>query len=365
MGVKVKEQFQVSTFFTFFLIHASQTSVGLLNYQSIISKNAQQDAWISLIMTGVSIHIVLFIIFKLLDQKNNDLVAVHHYCFGKILGNILSLLVLIYFLSSNLTIFRTYIEIIQEWVYPTIKTWQLSIIFGLTLYYIVSSGFRNIAGFSFWGVIIPSFLFGLIYFPMKHMDFTYLLPAFSHSIKDLLQSAKASIMLFLGFEWILMYFPFLKGSSKVPKWAHIGTFYSLFIYLIITFVSFLYFNQEVLQHIPWATLMMVKIVQFSFVERFEYIFIFIWLLVILPPLCISLWSCSRIAKRTFSIQPKVSIGIFLFLIGVTSISLKEFENIDKLTNFNGNVGFYFLYIYIPLLLVIKLIKNGFIKSKIG
>lgn len=359
----VKEQFKVSTFFTFFLVHASQTGIGILAYQAKISKDAQQDAWISLLITGASVHIVLYIIFKLLDEKRNDLVAIHHYCFGKFLGNFFSFFALIYFWLSNLTVFRTYIEIIQIWVYPTIKTWQLCIIFGLTLYYIVTSGFRNLAGFSFWGVILPSFLFVLIYFPIKHMDFTYLQPVFSHSLRDLLQSAKVSLFLFLGFEWILMYFPFLKEPSKVPKWAHLGTFYSLFIYLIITFISFLYFNQEVLQHLPWPTLMMVKIVQFPFIERFEYVFIFVWLLVIIPPVSLSLWSCSRIMKRSFSLQPKVSIGIFLFLIGLASISLKEFEQVDKLAEYTGKIGFYFIYLYIPLLLVIKLIKNGVVNNK--
>ncbi|MFP7296755.1 GerAB/ArcD/ProY family transporter [Neobacillus niacini] len=364
MGVRVKEQFQVSTFFTFFLIHGSQTGIGILNYQPHIAKYAKQDAWISLIISGITIHLILFIIFKMLDSNNNDLVAVHEHCFGKVIGNALSIFVLAYFWLASFTVFRTYIEVIQIWVYPTIKTWQLSILIGALLFYIVSSGFRILTGFSFWGVILPSFLFLLIYFPMKYTNYIFLLPAFSHPISDLLLSAKASTLLFLGFEWILLYYPFIKDSSKIPKWAHYGNLYTIIVYLIITLISFLYFDQDVLQQLPWPTLMMLKIVQFSFLERFEYVFIFIWLLVIIPPMCISMWACTRIVKRTLSVPPKVSLILLILLAIIASISLKDIESVDKISNTASNVGFVFIYIYIPLLFITKKIKDHYLKNKI-
>jgi len=361
---KVEKQFQVSGFFTFFLIHSSQTGVGILNFQNQVIKGAEQDAWISLLITGVTTHIILYIIFKLLDEENSDLVAVHHYCFGKKAGNMLSVFTMVYFWLASLTVFRAYIEVIQIWVYPTIKTWQLCLVFGLLFYYIISSGFRTLTGFSFWGVILPSFLFFLIYFPMKHTNYTYLLPVFSHSLRELFESSKAYSLLFLGFEWILMYYPFIKDSNSknISKWAYFGNLYTIIVYLIVTMISFLYFNQEVLQQLPWATLMMVKIVKFSFLERFEYVFIFIWLLVVLSPICISLWACTRIAKRAFSMPPKKTLTLLLIAIMLASVSFREFKSIDHLTTLTANVGTAFVYVYLPFLLVIKWIKNHFQKN---
>ncbi|MGX6443508.1 GerAB/ArcD/ProY family transporter [Neobacillus sp. K501] len=363
MSVSVKEQFQVSTFFTFFLVHGSQTGIGILNFQAHISKHAEQDAWISLILSGVAIQFILIMIFKMLDSKHNDLVAVHQHCFGRVAGNALSLFVLCYFWLASFTVFRTYIEVIQIWVYPTIKTWQLSIIFGVLVFYIVSGGFRILTGFSFWGVILPSFLFLLIYFPIKHMNYIYLLPAFSHPISDLLLSAKASTLLFLGFEWILMYYPFIKDSGKIPKWAYLGNLYTIIVYLIITIISFLYFNQDVIEQLPWPTLMMMKIVHFTFLERFEYVFIFIWLLVIIPPMCISMWACTRIVKRTLSFSPKGSLVLFIVLVMIAAVSLKDIETVDKVSNLSSNVGFAFIYLYIPFLFIIKMLKDRYLKNK--
>lgn len=367
MNVKVEKQFQVSAFFTFFLIHSSQTGIGILNFQSQVIKYAEQDAWISLIITWAVTHIILYIIFKLLGGGTNDLVAIHQYCFGKAIGSIMSVMALVYFWLASLTVLRSYIEVIQIWVYPSIKTWQLCFVFGLTFYYIISSGFRSLTGFSFWGVILPAFLFFLIYFPLMHANYIYLLPAFSHSLSELFLSSKGYALLFLGFEWILMYYPFLRSSNNrdISKWAYLGNIYTLIVYLIITLISFLYFNQEVLQHLPWPTLMMVKIVKFSFLERFEYVFIFIWLLVIISPICISLWACTRIAKRTFSIPPKATLLFLLVAEMIVSVNLQEFKSVDYLVNFTSNVGIGFVYVYLPLLLIIKWIKNHFMNNRLN
>ncbi|GGB58236.1 GerAB/ArcD/ProY family transporter [Fictibacillus barbaricus] len=357
MKTTIKEQYLVSTFFTFFLVHSSQTGLALLGFQDNISKNAQQDAWVSVILTGIVIHFILWLIYKILDEKHPDLMAIHHYCYGKVIGNCLSFFVLLYFLLQSLTVFWGYIEIIQVWVYPTLKTWQLGIVLGILIYYLVSGGFRLLTGFSFWGVVLPSFLLILIYFPIKYAKTTItLLPILNHSIGDILLSAKASTLLFLGFEWILIYYPFIKDANKSQKWAQFGTLYSTILYLIITLISFIFYNQEALQHTPWPTLKMVKIVHFPFVERFEYIFIFIWLLVIISPLCISIWACTRITRRLTRIPPKISLFVFLIMIVTATTSTKDFRSVEKISTITSEIGFYFIYTYIPLLFLIKHIK---------
>jgi spore germination protein (amino acid permease) len=363
MSIKVKERYLVSAFFTFFLVHGSQTGVGVLKFQKIISKDAQQDAWISLLISGVLIHVVIWMIYKILDDKHNELTVVHQYFFGKIIGNVLNLVVLVYFFLSSLTVFRTYIEVIQVWVYPTLKTWQLSILLSLIIYYIVSGGFRVLTGFSFWGVVLPSFLFLLIYFPLQHAKWEYLLPIFNHSSKEILYSMKASTILFLGFEWILLYYPFIKDVKKSQKWAHYGNMYTILLYLIVTIISFVYFNQQVLQHLPWATLMMVKIVMLPFIERFEYFFIFIWLLVIIPPVCLSIWACTRILKNISTIPPIRSLVFFLIIMSSSSILIKDWITVNKLAFITSEVGFYFIFGYIPLLFFIKIIKQKWSKYK--
>ncbi|MGQ0438002.1 GerAB/ArcD/ProY family transporter, partial [Bacillus sp. B-TM1] len=59
--VNVKEISMVTPFFVFFLVHSSQTGVGVLGYQRELIQGAGHDAWQSILITGISIHIVTMI----------------------------------------------------------------------------------------------------------------------------------------------------------------------------------------------------------------------------------------------------------------------------------------------------------------
>jgi hypothetical protein len=58
------------------------------------------------------------------------------------------------------------------------------------------------------------------------------------------------------------------------------------------------------------------------------------------------------------------VTLILLLIAemIASISFKDFKSIDHLTNFTANVGIGFVYVYLPLLLIIKMLKNNFLKK---
>ncbi|MEH7454501.1 GerAB/ArcD/ProY family transporter [Gottfriedia acidiceleris] len=362
MRSNVKEQFLVSSFFTFFLIHSSQIGISILSFQNNISKDSKQDAWIAVIISGLSIHLLIWLIYRTLDEKHNDLISIHQFCFGKIIGNLLSILVLFYFLLSALTVFRTYIEVIQVWIYPNLQTWKLAILFGFMIFYLVSGGFRILTGFSFWSVIIPSILLIFIYFPLKHANPLLLQHMFNHSVKEIFKSAKAASLLYIGFEWLYMYYPFINNPKGSQKFAHVANLVSMILYTLIILISFMYFNQETLQHVHSATLSMTKIVKLPFIERFESIFIFIWLLEILIPICLPLWACTRILKRiSKNFKPKISLVFFIIILIIGSCYIKDMKKLPLLTNFVSKIGFYFMYLYIPLLFLIKLFKSHAIK----
>jgi hypothetical protein len=59
---------------------------------------------------------------------------------------------------------------------------------------------------------------------------------------------------------------------------------------------------------------------------------------------------------------KVTLILLLIAEMIASISFKEFKSIDHLTNFTANVGIGFVYVYLPLLLIIKMLKNNFFKK---
>ena len=108
-------------------------------------------------------------------------------------------------------------------------------------------------------------------------------------------------------------------------------------------------------HILYPTIDIWKIIDFPFMERFEYIGITIWLFVILPNLCLTLWGASRGLKRLMHFNQKITSMIMLLMIYIAGSFLDNYLMINKLNSLLSNFGFFFLCGYIPLLYLLQTI----------
>lgn len=353
----IPESRKVSPFLVFFLIHSIQVGAGVLGFQRIISQVAGYDGWISVILAGITTHIIMFIMYLLLDKGGGDLVEAHALVFGKWFGKLLDLIFVLYFTLLVITILRTYIEVVQVWMYPRLSTFYFALAFMILAYYIVSGGVRSIAGVAFFGIVLPSYLLLTFAFTFPFSDFRNLLPVFDHSIKDIMLATKNMSLTFLGYESILMLYPFIKNAKKSQKYAHWGLFTTTMVYVFIALISFAFFSEKQLAKTVWATLSMWKIVEMPFVERFEYIGIANWCLIILPNVCIALWCGSRIMKRTTFLKQRHSVWILSAIVIGTLTFLRKRQQVNFLNTFSGEVGFYINYGYIPLLLLLVIIMK--------
>ncbi|WP_338781389.1 GerAB/ArcD/ProY family transporter [Metabacillus sp. FJAT-52054] len=357
---KIAEKYQVSHFMVFYLIHSLQFGVGVLGFQRIIVKVAGQDAWISVILSGVFSHIMVWMIYRILRGAEGNIHDIHHRIFGKWLGKGLNLLISLYFTMLAIGVLRTFIEIIQVWMFPDMNVLIFSILFLALVYYIVTGGFRVVTGICFFGVVLPGYLIITYFFPLEFAEWVNLFPMFDHSIGDIIEGTKSMALTVLGFEALLVYYPFIKNPEKSQKWAHGAIFFTTFLYLLILVITIVFFNEEQLQKNIWATLTMWKIVEIPFVERFEYIGIANWNLVILPNVCLTLWCASRGIKQTINISQKKTLILVLILTLIAVNMFNTREQIDHLNTVMGDIGLCF-YLYIPLILFLqfflKKIKN--------
>jgi spore germination protein AB len=361
MSLSIPERTKISYFFVFFLISSMQIGIGVLGFQRIIAKSAGYDAWISVLFAGLSIHIVIWVMYKLLETVNGDLVSAHIYVLGKKLGKLVSLFFAFYFLTLSIAVLRTFIEIIQVWMFPDINIFWFSFVFLLLIVYCNFGGFRTIAGIAFFGTVLPSYLTLMFGFALPFSNFENLLPIFDHKITELLSASFDMSLTYLGYETLLLFYPYIKSPEKSKKWAHLAILSTTLVYTILTILTFGFFSEGQLEHTVWASLSMWKIVQLPFVERFEYIGIANWNLVILPNLCIAIWGASRILKRTVHLKQKYGVLMIstLCLVGVNLFESRS--QINMLNDMTGRIGFYFNYIYLPFLLaailVVKKVKK--------
>jgi spore germination protein (amino acid permease) len=354
---------QVSPYFVFYLVHTMQIGVGVLGFQRQIAKDAGHSAWISVILSGITILMLIWISYRILNRGNNDIIAIHHDVFGKWLGGVISFYFIVYYVMFVLVLVRTYVEVIQVWVFPDVFPWIFLILILFIAYYYVIGGFRVVTGISFLGVIYGLPLLLTLYFPLKDSNFGNLLPIFELTLTELFQSTKTMTLNYLGFEVLFLFYPFIRSGPKSEKWAHFGTVFTIIIYLVIALVSFAYFSLEQLETTTWATLTLWKIVDLAVIERFEYVGICIWFFIVLPNICIGLWCASRAAHRLFPVSQRTSLRAMCFILLLLAILINDRKEIDFLNKFVSQVGFYTIYIYIPLLFIIQYISFKVRKKK--
>ncbi|PRZ12496.1 spore germination protein (amino acid permease) [Laceyella sediminis] len=357
MQAHVNRQYRVSPYLAFFLIYKTQFGVGVLGFQRYISKASGHDAWIAVILSGLIIHLLLWMMYQILNKEQNDLISIHQTVFGKWIGNLLSFLFILQVFISGTTVLRTFIEVIQVWVFPLFKTWPFALVFLTSAYYIVSNGFRTVAGVCYFGSIIPLILIPTFLAPLEFANFRNLLPVMDHSITDLIKSVEEMTFTILGFELLLLYYPYFIEPEKSQKWTHYGNLFTTLIYAGVAIVTFAYYGEDHLQVEIWPTLTMWKVIKLPVLERIEYVAISAWTIIILPNICTAFWAASRGVKRIFQITQRSALLILLAGSFIITCLLNNRMQIDHLNSFVSMIGIYLLYAYIPILFIIYHIRH--------
>lgn len=79
----VKEKFQVSPYFVFFLINANQVGVGILNFQTNLVRSINNDGWIAILISGMSVNVMIFLMYLMFKKAPSDEFGeITQYVFG-------------------------------------------------------------------------------------------------------------------------------------------------------------------------------------------------------------------------------------------------------------------------------------------
>ncbi len=362
MQAPIPERLKISHFMVAYVIVSMQIGIGVLGYQRVIAKDAGYDAWISILIAGIAIHFLIWVIFKICEAVDGDIITANVYVFGKVIGNCINTLFIFYFILTGVSVLAGLVEVIRTWVFLNLNPFYFALIYLLLGIYIVYGGFRTVAGISFLGLAIPAYLLFSFGFAIKYGDFTNLLPVLDHTPVQLLKGAYIMSLSFLGFEILLFFYPFIKKPNESKKWVHIGVLTTTLIYTALAIISFAYFPSGLLNKSIWATLEMWKIVRLPIAERFEYLGIANWTLILLPNVTLSLWCASRVLKRVYRVSQRKGV---LFIAGACLLFVLQVdsrERMNLLFDINSKVGFALAFVF-PFVLYIALLVAKKVKAK--
>lgn len=364
VNLRPREGLLFNAFLLMFFIHSVQTGVGLIGLPRIVYLSAKHDAWISVLLAGILAGFVLGVMVWILRQYDSaDLYGIHMDVFGKWIGNGLNILYMLYLTADFFVIFMNYIEIVRVWIFPDLPTWQLAGVLILLAVYSVYGGIRVVIGVAFLSVVGTIWLGTLLLVPIHYSDFTHLFPIMTADMKQLLTGIHDTSLSIMGFELLLFVYPYVKEKEKVFLFTQIGNLYTTLLFGIVTLVSITFFAEDSLARTIWPVLSMFKIVRLPNLERFEFIAVSFWMLIILPNMCAYLWAASKGFMRIFNKKQKHGIWILAILTWGATFFFKARYQMNMATDYVAKAGFIAAFCYPILLAMIVFVKKWFQRRK--
>ncbi|TQR18477.1 GerAB/ArcD/ProY family transporter [Psychrobacillus soli] len=363
-SIQLSPKDMINAYLLFFVIHGAQVGVGIHGFQRVIYQDAKHDAWISVLLAGLATHIIAFCMIKTLEiYGSNDLYGIHQDVYGKRIGNFFNIVYILYCFVAFFSVLRNYIEVIQTWIFPDLATWFLSATLILITIYAFTGGLRVIVGVSFFSIVLALWILPLLFVPLKFSSIDSLFPILETNVGSILKGAQSMTFTIIGFEILQIIYPFVKDKENVRKHVHLGLLFTTFVYLFIMFVSLTYYSEGKLTKTIWATLSLFSFISFPFMERFEFVAVCFWMLIILPNLCLYLWAACRGAKRVVKISGKKFVWIFSLLIFIGTLFVQSRTQINTINTQFGHIAFYIIFVYPIFLLFVTMLKKKYTSQK--
>ncbi|MCX7569572.1 GerAB/ArcD/ProY family transporter [Tumebacillus sp. DT12] len=279
---------------TLFFVQTVQVGIGLFNLPRIVSEEAGHDGWISILLAGGLSQISMVVIVVLLRRFHNcDLYAIMTHVFGKWIGRLFGGLFALYAVCVAAIVSRTYIEIVQSWLFPTTSTLVFFLLFVVPLLYCATGGPRVLGQFAVVTFFATFWLMLFLITPGLQIETTFYQPLFEAPIGDLVRGLWKVSASVVGFELLLVIYPYVQRKNKVMLASSIGIWFTTFIYLIVTLVAIGFYSQEQIKDMISPTLHMFKVVQIPIIERVEHIGIATWSFLIVNTAGSYLWAAGR------------------------------------------------------------------------
>ncbi|MDD3663614.1 MAG: endospore germination permease, partial [Candidatus Pacebacteria bacterium] len=196
----------------------------------------KQESWIVVIIGYVvSLLVISMYLYMARQYPGMNMIDIHRAVFGHIIGNIFSVILLLFFLSLAFLNLNTIGDFMTNYIMPETPEAAFLIIFILVCSFAVRSGFTSIIRLSFIFVVIIILVVAFnTLMLLKDMDFNNLLPVFQLPLKSYIQATHSnSIIIFCETVVFFMFVPFINDSKKIRKPMMLGLTYGAVVVLIM------------------------------------------------------------------------------------------------------------------------------------
>jgi spore germination protein len=321
------------------------------------------DVWISVIL-GALVSMVTGVIIALLNQRfpGQTFFQYSRKIIGRPVGILLGLLFIGYFVSITSFEMRTVQEVTSFFLLEGTPNWAVSGIFMWVALYLCRGGINAISRMC--RLIIPitwTVFFGVGLLSLKIFDFNNLLPVLGEGISPVLRSFKPTALTFTSGEVLFFLVAFMDKPKKTMKVVISGTLIAMVFYIVSVVLCIGAFSVDGVVTRTWPFIDLIRSFEVNYLvfERFESLWLTIWIMQIFCTFCIAFYG----AALGLSQLTKIHLNHCLFaLLPIIYILTEIPRGLNGLFAFGTGIGNWSIILFgilpLPLLIIARLRRIG-------
>jgi spore germination protein AB len=292
-----------------FLAQNVMIGIGLLSLPHALSP-MEHDQWIMPILFGLTAQVILIpMVWICSKYPDHHLYHMNEKLIGKALGKGVNLIIIFYAIAMLATVSEGYARLIQITTLPNMTTTIPLILLFALIVYIAQGGIKSVARFCIIGFVFTGWMVYFLQWPFQKGDLGQVLPLLHFKPEEAAESFHRGFFSMLGFELILIYFPYIMNQKKAFRHASYGIWITVFFYFSISLASAAFFSSWQLKNLLYPVLNIYKSVELSWIERVENVGINLWVFLILSTTAAYLWAAKIGLDSLFGTRRRIHLYI--------------------------------------------------------
>lgn len=365
--MKDNPRFQITSKQLTFTIIGCTIATGFLSIPRAATADAGQDGWIAIIL-GAILPLLSLILIERLGRYFPDLTIIEmvQLLFGKFLGSFLAVIFIAYIIFLESIVLRLNAELVSAYILPKTPIWMIALLFILCIVYIAQKGGKVVGRLNellFYILLIACMLF----LPTWRLtDYTNILPVGGAGLLAIAKGVIPTAYAYQGIEILFVVYPMVTRKDKVLKAGLTALGIIMPLYLIITVLTLLVNGSEALQKVIWPAVVLFKVVDIPVLERLEFFFMFLWILVIVRPVFTfgfaGAFSLAQLLKLNIEKYYSIMVTIIGASIYVAALLPENITKVYQISNYGG-YGFFVIGLGYPILFhLVAFIRKGKVRA---
>lgn len=329
--------------------------------RSVLEAAETPDVWLSILLGGAIILLLVLIMVKLSQRFPGK--TVYEYSrriVGTIPGAILCLLLILYFMVVAGFEIRVLAEVAMLYLLEGTPIWAILIPFIWTGAYLACGGINSIA--RVFQIVFPISLFFLILsyvMSIPVFDPNHLRPLLGGGIMPVVQGLKSTILVFTGCEVIMVLIAHMQHPERAVKAVFTGIGIPIMLYLFTIVMVIGGMSVDAVLRSTWPTIDLLRSFEVTglFFERLEFPFLVIWMMQMFCNFTSFYFSASLGLSQIFRLRFGPVLFALMPVIFISAMIPKRINDVFQLGGAIGYIGIFFFALLPALLSAIYWIRK--------